>query len=148
MKDLLLTIAEFLEEEADNRAAAGSEMSDYEREPRELAERLRVALSRRPSREEYERTIIDVLDKWHDGCRERKAREITDALLALFGGQEKQELSLSQDHAPSTTDGRPQEAPSPGAERPKWACKRCGRNEIDARENGCTRGPCPMEFVG
>ncbi|MGA0604927.1 hypothetical protein ACO2Q0_02920 [Phenylobacterium sp. VNQ135] len=46
MKDLLTEIAEFLEDEADNRAAAGSEMSDYEREPRELAERLRGAIDR------------------------------------------------------------------------------------------------------
>lgn len=33
---------DFLEEEAENRSAAGSEMSDYEREPRELAERLKT----------------------------------------------------------------------------------------------------------
>lgn len=25
-----------------------------------------------------------------------------------------------------------------------WRCTRCGRDEIDARANGCTRGPCPM----
>lgn len=30
----------FIQEEANNRAAAGSEMSDYEREPRELADRI------------------------------------------------------------------------------------------------------------
>lgn len=30
----------FISEEADNRAAAGSETSDYEREPRELAARI------------------------------------------------------------------------------------------------------------
>lgn len=24
-------------------------------------------------------------------------------------------------------------------------CKRCGRDEIDARANGCPQGPCPME---
>lgn len=35
----------FIGEEADNRAAAGSEMSDYEREPRELAERIAHSLS-------------------------------------------------------------------------------------------------------
>lgn len=31
-----------------------------------------------------------------------------------------------------------------------YRCTRpdCGRNEIDCRENGCARGPCPMEFVG
>lgn len=33
---------EFIEEEAENRAAAGSEASDYEQEPRVLAERLRI----------------------------------------------------------------------------------------------------------
>lgn len=49
MKDLLNTIADFLEDEADNRAAAGSEMSDYEREPRELAERVRQAISAPPA---------------------------------------------------------------------------------------------------
>jgi hypothetical protein len=41
---LLVRIWEFLEEEADNRAAAGSSMSDYEREPRELADELRSYL--------------------------------------------------------------------------------------------------------
>lgn len=30
----------------------------------------------------------------------------------------------------------------------EWRCRRCGRDEIDCRENGCPRGPCPMEFVG
>ncbi len=39
----------FIEEEAENRSAAGSTMSDYEREPRELAERLRAALTEVPS---------------------------------------------------------------------------------------------------
>ncbi len=34
----------FIEDEAENRSYAGSEYSDYEREPRELAERLRGAL--------------------------------------------------------------------------------------------------------
>lgn len=29
--------------------------------------------------------------------------------------------------------------------QPAWRCTRCGRNEIDCRENGCPRGPCPME---
>jgi len=31
---------------------------------------------------------------------------------------------------------------------PRFRCKRCGRDEIDCRANGCERGPCPMEFVG
>lgn len=31
---------------------------------------------------------------------------------------------------------------------PVYACKRCGKDEITAREEGCVRGPCPMEFVG
>lgn len=39
---VLTDAAEFIEEEAENRSHAGSEMSDYEREPRELAERIRV----------------------------------------------------------------------------------------------------------
>jgi len=34
----------FIEEEAENRAEAGSEYSDYEREPRELAERLAAVI--------------------------------------------------------------------------------------------------------
>lgn len=29
----------------------------------------------------------------------------------------------------------------------RFRCTRCGRNEIDARNNGCERGPCPMEEV-
>lgn len=91
MKDLLLTIAEFLEEEADNRAAAGSEMSDYEREPRELAERLRVALSRRPSREDVEAAISKKLARiGKPSLGPQVAADLADALLALFGGQEKQ----------------------------------------------------------
>jgi hypothetical protein len=28
-----------------------------------------------------------------------------------------------------------------------YRCKRCGRDEIDARQNGCPRGPCPMEPI-
>ncbi len=31
-----------------------------------------------------------------------------------------------------------------GEAGPQWTCTRCGRDEIDARANGCTRGPCPM----
>lgn len=31
---------------------------------------------------------------------------------------------------------------------PRFRCKRCGRDEIDCRANGCERGPCPMEFIG
>lgn len=27
-----------------------------------------------------------------------------------------------------------------------YACTRCGANEIEAREIGCQRGPCPMEL--
>jgi len=37
-------VISFLDEEADNRSAAGSDMSDYAREPRDLAERLGGAL--------------------------------------------------------------------------------------------------------
>lgn len=50
-RELLLRVVDFLEEEAENRAHAGSEMSDYEREPRELAEALRGELEavRRPN---------------------------------------------------------------------------------------------------
>lgn len=41
----LRAILDFLDDEAENRAAAGSEMSDYEREPRELAEDLRALIA-------------------------------------------------------------------------------------------------------
>lgn len=44
VRGLLREVVQFLEDEADNRAAAGSEMSDYEREPRDLAERLGALL--------------------------------------------------------------------------------------------------------
>lgn len=37
--------AQFIQEEADNRSSSGSEHSDYEREPRELAERLFVVIA-------------------------------------------------------------------------------------------------------
>lgn len=30
---------------------------------------------------------------------------------------------------------------------PQWVCTRCGRDEIDGRNNGCERGPCPMAPV-
>ena len=33
-----------------------------------------------------------------------------------------------------------------GADQPRWRCRRCGRDEIDARANGCKHGPCPMDF--
>lgn len=36
----------FIEDEAENRSAAGSAYSDYEREPRELAERLRAVVAK------------------------------------------------------------------------------------------------------
>lgn len=39
-------------------------------------------------------------------------------------------------------------ASAAGAVSPNWRCTRCGRDEIDARANGCERGPCPMEYVG
>lgn len=48
LHDLLALAADFIEEEADNRSAAGSECSDYEREPRELAARLRSAMEPLP----------------------------------------------------------------------------------------------------
>ena len=40
----LKAAAEFLEDEADNRAAAGSEMSDYEREPRDVLDQVQAAI--------------------------------------------------------------------------------------------------------
>jgi ribosome modulation factor len=45
LRSTLIAVAEFLEEEAENRSAAGSAMSDYEREPRELAERVRAMIT-------------------------------------------------------------------------------------------------------
>lgn len=36
---------------------------------------------------------------------------------------------------------------STNAEKGVWECTRCGRDELDARESGCTRGPCPMEYI-
>jgi hypothetical protein len=44
LRALLTDAFGFIVEEADNRAEAGSEMSDYESEPRELAERIAEAL--------------------------------------------------------------------------------------------------------
>lgn len=44
---LLVAVADFLEDEADNRAAAGgSAASDYEQEPRDLADRIDYLLTR------------------------------------------------------------------------------------------------------
>lgn len=47
---LLARVWQFLDEEADNRDCAGSEMSDYAREPRELANEVSQMLDewRRP----------------------------------------------------------------------------------------------------
>lgn len=45
LTQLLREVAEFLTDEADNRAHAGSIMSDYEREPRDLADRVEAALA-------------------------------------------------------------------------------------------------------
>lgn len=28
-----------------------------------------------------------------------------------------------------------------------YQCTRCGASEVEARANGCPRGPCPMELV-
>lgn len=42
----------FVEEEAENRGAAGAEYSDYEREPRELADNLRAAIAKAEGRDE------------------------------------------------------------------------------------------------
>jgi hypothetical protein len=49
-RTLLGRILEFLDEEADNRAFSGSEMSDYEREVRDLADELREWLSSTPAK--------------------------------------------------------------------------------------------------
>ena len=45
LRALLKLAGDFIEEEADNRAAAGSTMSDYEREPRELLKQIDAALA-------------------------------------------------------------------------------------------------------
>lgn len=41
-----------------------------------------------------------------------------------------------------------QPASSSAQHSAEWRCRRCGRDEVDCRENGCPRGTCPMEFVG
>lgn len=44
LKSILARAGEFIRDEAENRAHAGSEYSDYEREPRELADDIEAAL--------------------------------------------------------------------------------------------------------
>ena len=44
MRPVLKAALSLIEDEAENRSAGGSEMSAYEREPRELAERIRALL--------------------------------------------------------------------------------------------------------
>ncbi len=44
LRAVLKLAGDFIEDEADSRGAAGSTMSDYEREPRELLERIDAAL--------------------------------------------------------------------------------------------------------
>lgn len=52
-RDEMLTVlrlaADFIEDEADNRGAAGSYYSDYEREPRDLADRIRTVIQKASS---------------------------------------------------------------------------------------------------
>lgn len=54
--------------------------------------------------------------------------------------QEQEEGSARADLSPASR--------SPDQHSAGWRCRRCGRDEIDCQENGCPRGPCPMEFVG
>lgn len=46
---IVTEVLDFLEDEADNRSCAGSDMSDYAREPKDLAERLEALLPARSS---------------------------------------------------------------------------------------------------
>jgi len=75
-------------------------------------------------------------------------------------GNETETLGSSYDHwayLPDDLDfwceGHPEEPvilrlpPAPSEGEASYRCTRCGRNEIDAKANGCTRGPCPMELV-
>jgi hypothetical protein len=107
LRTLLHDVADFLEEEAENRAAAGSEMSDYAREPRELQERVEAMLAGLP---EANRPLAEV---WRPAMNEtvwqalhpavtrehlgaivtfidvrdpRSAREQLDAAYKQFGG--------------------------------------------------------------
>lgn len=59
----------------------------------------------------------------------------------------KSDEGSSRDHAHSSSDGQGNPALA-ASDTPRFRCKRCGRDEIDCRANGCERGPCPMEFVG
>lgn len=111
MNDLyeaLALAAEFVEEEAENRSAAGAEYSDYEREARDLAERIRAALSAaRPavvSDGVVERMVATyALASW-DGVPSSEAMR---AALALLPGVEGEGSSR---YLPSRTT---QEPPSP-----------------------------------
>jgi hypothetical protein len=73
------------------------------------------------------------------------------AAISMIGGltvlAEDERDALVRDHALTVGDG--QGNPTLAAsDTPRFRCKRCGRDEIDCRANGCERGPCPMEFVG
>jgi hypothetical protein len=65
---LLTRIHDFLEEEADNRASAGSEMSDYEREARELADELGALLATHGPQVKAGQTVecVDAWDTFHN----------------------------------------------------------------------------------
>jgi hypothetical protein len=60
---LLSRVRDFLEEESENRGAAGSEMSDYEREPRELADELGALLATHGSQIKAGQTV-ECIDAW------------------------------------------------------------------------------------
>ena len=70
-----------------------------------------------------------------------------DDLRVLLSPDAGGDQGASRDHA--LTDGDGQGNPTLAAsDTARFRCKRCGRDEIDCRANGCERGPCPMEFVG
>lgn len=83
-------------------------------------------------------------------------REIAEAAPALLSdqplpsvatGHPEEDQGASRDHALTVGDGQGNPALA-ASDTPRFRCKRCGRDEIDCRANGCERGPCPMEFVG
>lgn len=70
MSDRLKRVLEFLNDEADNRGAAGSEMSDYEREPRECAEEVAAfAADYEKLRRAASRVIAAYGSDWPDWLR-------------------------------------------------------------------------------
>ena len=111
---------------------------------RDARERLRKASLGHDIREVYP----TIMDGWNVSAMQADLRALlSEQPLPSVATGRSEDQGASRDHALTVGDG--QGNPTLAAsDTPCFRCKRCGRDEIDCRANGCERGPCPMEFVG